>query len=69
MSEVAKKPSVNDPNLLNMELKTLFVEYYVNNTRIGSMTVVCIYRINKAKKSINYGNILLVIKSVLSFYN
>lgn len=69
MSEVAKKPSVNDPNLLNMELKTLFVEYYVNNTRIGSMAVVCIYRINKAKKSINYGNILLVIKSVLSFYN
>lgn len=52
-----------------MELKTLFVEYYVNNTRIGSMAVVCIYRINKAKKSINYGNILLVIKSVLSFYN
>lgn len=52
-----------------MELKTLIVEYYVNITRIGSLAVVSIYRINKAKKSINYGNILLVIKGVLSFYN
>ena len=52
-----------------MELKTLTVEYYVNSPRIGSMAVIRIYRINEAKKSINYGNILLVITSVLSFNN